>query len=302
MPTYSVHALVVDSELRLPELRRVEAEPDVRLRVGEVPETPDQQVEDGKMYRAGDGHYLRFTGAGAVYGTDGDRLVVELEDGTDPDPDLFRWFALSHGFRILLYQRGYVVLHASATVVDGRAVAFLGKSGQGKSTTVAAWHAAGYPVLSDDVVAVDPDTGLVTPSFPKIKLDPESVPEVDADLTPAERNDAISRQYYATSREYRDDPVPLGNVYLLADGPELRIEELPPAKQAYLLMRESASAYHAGDDEAVESHFDDCVRLSSTVPVKRLERPRTFDALPELVSAVEADLGEASPTEQATKR
>lgn len=295
MPTYSAHGLVVDSELRLPELERVDGEPDVQIRIGEVPEPPaerleDGRVEDGQMYRVGDGNYIAFTGTGAVHGTDGDRLVIEPEEGVDQG--LLRWFTLCQGFRILLHQRGYVVLHASATVVDDRAVAFVGKSGKGKSTTVAAWYAEGHPVLADDVTAIDPDTGFVLPSFPKIKLDPESASVVDADLTPAEKSDVLPRRYYATAQEERADPVPLGGVYVLDEGPEIRIEDVPPAEQAYRLMCESASAYQSGADEAVESHFEDCVRLSQRAPVKRLERPHEFETLPDVVRTVKADLQE----------
>jgi hypothetical protein len=301
MPTYFAHGLVVDSELRLPELERAEehGEPDVRIRVGDVPKEPDEETEDGKMYPVEDGLYLTFEGTGEVYGTDGELLVVEPED--DVDPGLFRWFTLCQGFRVLLHQRGHVVLHASATVVDGCAVTFLGKSGKGKSTTVAAWYASGYPILSDDVTAVDPETGLVNPSFPKIKLDPESASMFEADLTPAEKSDTLPRRYYAASQGYWDEAIPLGAIYVLDDGPELRIEDIPPAEQAYRLMCESASGYQSASDDAAESHFNDCVRLSELVPVKRLERPREFDILPELVQAVKSDLRETSVAKRAKK-
>lgn len=52
---------------------------------------------------------------------------------------------------------GHLVLHASAVVVDGRAVAFCGASGMGKSTMAALGVAAGYGLLTDDVLRVDLD-------------------------------------------------------------------------------------------------------------------------------------------------
>ena len=54
-----------------------------------------------------------------------------------------------------LHLRGTPCLHASAVVVDGRAVAFLGHSGAGKSTTAASFVHRGYRALTDDVLALD---------------------------------------------------------------------------------------------------------------------------------------------------
>jgi hypothetical protein len=55
----------------------------------------------------------------------------------------------------VLHLRGTPCLHGSAVAVDGRAVAFLGHSGAGKSTTAAAFVRAGLPALTDDVLALD---------------------------------------------------------------------------------------------------------------------------------------------------
>ncbi len=49
---------------------------------------------------------------------------------------------------------GYEPLHATAVVVDGSAVAFLGDCGDGKSTLGAALVARGFPLLTDDVLAL----------------------------------------------------------------------------------------------------------------------------------------------------
>lgn len=297
MPTYSAYALSIDSDLRFPGFQPVAEEPDVSIRVGDVPATPDQPVEDYKMYRVEGGHYLKLSGTGAIYGEDGQTLIVEPESGVDSD--LLRWFVLGQGFRMLLHQREYVVLHASATVIDGRAVAFLGESGRGKSTTTAACYAAGYPVLTDDVAAVNPDTCLVKPGFPHVKLDSESASIIEADVAPVEERGDLSRQYYTAPDGSRTDPVPLGGLYFLEDGEEVRISPLPPSEQPYRLMCSSASAYHSASDDEVETHLDECVQLASKVPVKQLERPREFDVLPDVVRAIGADLRETPTPEQA---
>ena len=65
-------------------------------------------------------------------------------------------------------------LHATAVVVDGSAVAFLGDCGDGKSTLGAAFLARGYPLLTDDVLALQFDrTGVIAHAGPaRLKLFP----------------------------------------------------------------------------------------------------------------------------------
>lgn len=65
--------------------------------------------------------------------------------------------ALTH----LLAQQGQQVLHAGAVVVDGQAILILGDTGTGKSTLVFSALQLGWLALSDDMVAVHRDDGLV---------------------------------------------------------------------------------------------------------------------------------------------
>lgn len=294
MPTYTAYGLCIDSEIPLPELQSSDAAPDVYVETGTVSEIPDEPIEDGKLYRLANGHYLKVEGVGQLFAARGRKLVVNPTNNANPV--LFRHFVLGDGFRALLYQRGYVVLHASATCVNGRTVAFVGDSGQGKSTTVAAFYAAGYPVLTDDVAAIEPKTGSLQPAFPRVKLDRQAAKAVGADFERPDGDEPF-RQYYVAPRAFDAEPISLGAVYVLAEGSEVRIETLPPGEQPYRLMCESTSGYQHGEDRGVESHFTECVQLSEQVPVKRLERPRRFDVLSDVVRAVEADVAETDRSE-----
>jgi hypothetical protein len=57
---------------------------------------------------------------------------------------------------------GRIVLHGSAVVIDGTAVATIGPSGAGKSTTAAALVDRGAALLADDVVAIEDTDGRLT--------------------------------------------------------------------------------------------------------------------------------------------
>ena len=69
-----------------------------------------------------------------------------------------------------------VALHASSVVIDGQAVAMVGGPEAGKSTTAAAMAIRGFPVLADDVTALDPcpQGFMVRPAYPHLRLWPAS--------------------------------------------------------------------------------------------------------------------------------
>jgi hypothetical protein len=78
---------------------------------------------------------------------------------------------------LALCLRGVPCLHASAVVIENRAIAFVGEEGAGKSTTAAAFSRRGHAVLSDDIVALVEQDGAiqVRPAYPYLSLWPDSV-------------------------------------------------------------------------------------------------------------------------------
>jgi hypothetical protein len=69
-------------------------------------------------------------------------------------------------------RRRYLLLHAGAVAWKGHALLFPADSGSGKTTLVAGLLAAGFDYLSDDIVPVAPDTGLVLPFAKSLALKP----------------------------------------------------------------------------------------------------------------------------------
>lgn len=87
----------------------------------------------------------------------GKRIVVCPQPGADEKK--VRLFILGTCMAVIMMQRGILPLHGSAVVIDGWAYAFVGHSGAGKSTLSAALASRGYPLLTDDVVALTWDAG-----------------------------------------------------------------------------------------------------------------------------------------------
>jgi hypothetical protein len=80
------------------------------------------------------------------------------------------------------HSTGSVLVHASAAARAGTALVMPGPMGAGKSTLVAALVRAGLDYLTDEVVAIDPGSGLVRP-YPKyLSLDGDPSGAAPADV------------------------------------------------------------------------------------------------------------------------
>lgn len=294
---YGAFGLDVASELELPALPAVDGvDPggaDVVVVEGAVT-VPGGATGDGPFHGAGpDECYLSFEVADlAVRG--GREIVVDPVAGAPAGivHNVVVGPALNH----LLHQRGLFVLHGSTVVVDGAAVAFLGRSGDGKSTTASAFLAEGHQVAGDDVAAVrrGERRPFVQPGYPAIKLAPSTVDRLDLglrDLGPISRG--RRRRFYRLPDGAAADPVPLDRVYVLEDGPTTEVVPLGPGERVVQLVAHTYAGGRVRESDGAVENFRRCSRLVEDVPVRRLRRPRRLAELPAVVRAVEADVAEA---------
>lgn len=201
---------------------------------------------------------------------------------------LIRFYLVGTIMAILLYQRGLLVLHASVINIHGGAVAFLGVSGQGKSSTSAAFLAQGYGFVSDDVAPVTLGTkaATITPGFPQMKLSRETATALgyDYDSLLILNPDNEKRGYRLTDN-FDQTPLPIRRIYVLADDTDFAIEPLNPRDSIMELVRHSrpTTLYHSGGS----AHFLQCAALAKEHTIYLLKRPRDLTLLPELVKLVE---------------
>ncbi len=170
---YRCAGLLVSSPLAL-AAPVVDGPADVELVEGEAravpPERPSMEViaertADGATWytfaRREDKVVGRFYGA-VDFEVDADRRRVTYHKDPSLDPELVAILVNGSLVAYLLAAGGRLVLHASAVEVDAAALAFLGPSGQGKTTVATLLCAAGYPLVSDDLLPVDPGPEEVT--------------------------------------------------------------------------------------------------------------------------------------------
>jgi hypothetical protein len=152
---------------------RAEAPADMVFRLGKVPAHLEAADHIAPIFETqGHDHYvLRLPGTGRMLVRHGCEVTVEPE----PDADLTAICAIFTGpiQSVLWHQRGLLPLHATAVVVDGRAIALGGPSGSGKSTLAARLSAKGYMPMADGVCAIDMADGKpisVLPGIPHLQL------------------------------------------------------------------------------------------------------------------------------------
>lgn len=138
----------------------LDAPPDVTVIHGRVPEklenamASDDSWKSGFCWQASPACYLLRGGlrSGRFLVEDGKRVTVERNPAAEDDRILFH---LLHSVTAaLLRQRGFLALHANTALTPRGAIALSGKSGAGKSTTLAALFQRGCAMISDDITAL----------------------------------------------------------------------------------------------------------------------------------------------------
>jgi hypothetical protein len=302
LSSYVAYGLGIHSALPFPELVPGEAAADVVIRLATIDPPREVTVERGGFRLNADEAHIVFPGVAEILVRHGREILVEPAAGVDERE--LRLLILAHALSALLHQRGRLVLHGSSVVVNGGAVVFLGASGDGKSSTAAAFHAQGHGVLADDVTAVQVDDQtrpMIAPGFPQLKV----WPQVAAFL--GDDPERLPRLYVGGQKRARrvvdgfpQKASPLKRIYVLEAGRRLEIQPLQPPEALWKLVRHSFCViYPRGAGSA--PHFVQCARLAATVKCATImnkvdagntDASYTLDALAQLPQLVEEDLAE----------
>jgi hypothetical protein len=299
MHCYRAFGLTIASEFALPELVPASCdESQVRVQRGAVPGAfaATRAEQENPYYQATPNRVvLHWPEVGAFAVEKGRRVVVDLKE--DVEEGLARLPLLGAVLAALLMQRRRLVLHASAVEVRGRAIGFVGVKGAGKSTMSAALHGLGYPLISDDLLAVrsEDEAVMVDPGFPRFKLSPEAAEAAlrdDPDRL-SKLHTRIRKRARMATDAFSTTPRPLAAVYVLALGADIATKPIDGRNALFGLLPHnynSALVDAIGDASVRRWHFERCAELVERVPVRLLRRPADLDRLQETAEHIASEV------------
>jgi hypothetical protein len=240
-----------------------------------------------RFYRTPSGYRLRFPDL-ADFDVAEDGGSVSGWQAPGVSVDTLEHLYLNQVLPLALSRRGKLVFHASAIDVDGRAVAFLGESGTGKSTLAASFAANGLPFLCDDGLVIDMQEGqgVAVPSHPSIRLWQDSRQALlgdDACAAPALEFTTKLRYLAGNQVEFCAHARRLRCAFFLGNGTGIRVEcvRLEPGSALIELVRHSF-LLDIEKRDLLAAHFDSLSSLVRDVACFRFDFPRRFEALPDV--------------------
>lgn len=307
--TYRVYGVTVRSSVRLPcRLDRSGAPPDVRL--SSAPSSrfrsartlaPPQKGPHAwfRCLRLQDGTtYLRWSELFEFLVSPDGREILFCRHRKATLESL-RVYLLGQVLSFSLLAMGIESLHGTVIVMDEGAVALVGDCGYGKSTLGAAMLAKGFPVLTDDVIAVRDvgDGWWVEPGAPRIKLFPSIARRVLPGKRPSTpmNNRTAKLVLPLAGSEVVGRPTRLKAIYVLA-APRRHARGLRPrvrsltGRRAFLEVVRAAFNLLVVREDRLAGQFRFANDLAARVPVRRLTYPRSLSQLPAVCNAVVKDL------------
>ena len=267
--------MTLASELQLPELIAADRAAPIDMSIGLDPPTNVEDETDDPTPIDG-GFAISIAGVARYSIRSGNAIRI----APHPRADLanIRLFLLGSAMGMLLHQRRLLPLHANAVVIDGRAVAFLGRSGAGKSTLAAAFHDRGFAVVSDDVCAVRFDergSPTISPGLPRLRLWRDALiasGRDPADHAASYSGDPDYDKFDVAMRPAASDPLLLAGVIELRWGDEELLAPLTGLAGVEALI---ANTYRGGYVASLghqHGHMQACVAVAAAVPILALDR------------------------------
>ncbi len=245
-------------------------------------------------------HHVRWDTVGEfVVSADGRRMLCRRLDSAEPAS--FHVYMLGQALSYALVQQGLEPLHATAVVLDGEAVAFLGGNAFGKSTLAACFLARGGRMLTDDLLIVRESDGIVRayPGPARLKLFPGIARRLLGNVGGAPRMNVDTRKLILPldSTGVCATPAPLRAIYSVAPPrdaarrPHVAVERVSRRRAFVELLRGTLNRRSRGPARRTRQ-FSTLARIVETVPIRTLSFPRSLERLTEVCDAVLDDLAE----------
>jgi hypothetical protein len=308
MPLYQLADLVVNASIELPCVPRAHAGVGAwRLTVRRHQKSPRltnsawyqrEQLPDGTRWRAlgrsGDSHVIHFWRR-AIFVVAFNARRITCYPSKSASLATIQQLFLGHVIPLLFLEEGALPLHASAVLTGHGALAFIARTGGGKSTLAAAMGIRGCSIVADDcaIVEVTDEFCRVRPleSGLRLRLDTLRMLQLTARSVKKHSGSVVPKKRVTAPMlglQFHDRPARLHQIYFLEFVRGVRrptIELVSRADAALALM---VSSFQIATDEPARLRhmFEILSRVVTQAPVLRLSVPRGMQHLSEVVDAV----------------
>jgi len=251
------------------------------------------------MAKRGSDFVLRFADM-ADFVISPDRRRIKCYPHPDTPIETIRHLFLDQVFPYLLTSHDQLALHAGAVVINSEAVAFIGESGQGKSTLCASLGHRGSQLIGDDCLALKKENEKIfcLPGYPGVRLWDQSVSALFSEpiVSPVSH---YSRKHRLNTRDNNipvaTEPIPLKKIYLLSpldpSGDKDQVVVTPVApNEAFRHVLNASFRLNICDHNEIRDEFNLISHILSNVRISSLSFPHEFAALPKVHQAIYADL------------
>jgi hypothetical protein len=246
--------------------------------------------------------YVRWDGVGEfLVSASGQQITARPFD--EANQESFQVYLLGQALSFALVTCGFEPLHATAIIVNGEAVVFLGESGFGKSSLAASFLAVGYHILTDDLLVLEKFVGgfLAYPGPARIKLFPKLARKFLGSASNGVAMNSGTRKLILPLDRNRScaNPVPLKAIYALVPPRKvfrkqpIRFETLSP-RDSFLELLKNTFNYRVVNSDRLERQFNETARVVSAMPVRKVSYARILTQLPAVRDAILADLSSST--------
>lgn len=286
MFNYHAFGLNISSEIEFPGMLEATSDKiDVKIFRGVLSPIPSIQSPNFLVHKQDVNIWWEDIGKVKISG--GKEITVDAKD------QQIIPFLLGPVMAILLHQRGFLVLHGSAVKVKNRAVAFLGYRTFGKSTTAINLHKNGYPLVTDDILAINfdkKDKPIVYPGYPHVRLSEDSYDDIKDNtdiLTPLRT--IVGKIFCDASKGFSPEPLKLEKIYVLDKGEKIEIFSFNSQDNLMDLIRHSVASRIFSETDQAENLMQ-CAKLINNISIKGLRVNHSFKDLPELIKTISEDI------------
>lgn len=269
---------------------------EMRVRYGPVASSLEGElVQVGNQLLGDDAFLLRSPGGIDFYYCKGEGVTIfRAPETTSIEEELYLNGSVYSAVACI---NGLFPLHASAVVFEGKAWAFSGEPGAGKSTLAAALGQHGFPLLCDDTMVLDlsdPDNPVALPGHKRLKLTPAAIAMLGGIEAHEKVDDDIDKYYVAPPFGDWDQPLPVGQLCFLDIGDDFALHPLRGAARMERLNDDHYTGwqYVRAQGRSPAQWFAFKAQLARSMPMSRFVRPVDSTRFADGVSFIAARLRE----------